>query len=222
MNNAHIDIQPHSSLRDILQAILKDARQSPEKTVPPKFRNKKLLTIYLETHIEFNKFFDRTGVEPPANALLKTGKRTWKNSVSEGSVLKRSRLYSGDSRMLKSQFVLGSSTSIVPPAPSTQVTLFFAKLASNIATGEQSFAWDIDGSASHSGKLADIPVDKGKLKFVFKVLILDGTPYVAKRCFALGDGSPVSILGNREQLVKEATTLGRTLKISRGNVKRKE
>ncbi|KAK7059524.1 hypothetical protein R3P38DRAFT_2758943 [Favolaschia claudopus] len=115
---------------------------------------------------------------------------------------------SGDSRMLKSQFVL--------------VTLFFAKLASNIATGEQSFAWDIDGSASHSGKLADIPVDKGKLKFVFKVLILDGTPYVAKRCFALGDGSPVSILGNREQLVKEATTLGRTLKISRGNVKRKE
>ncbi|KAK7001181.1 hypothetical protein R3P38DRAFT_2559316, partial [Favolaschia claudopus] len=40
-------------------------------------------------------------------------------------------------------------------------------------------------------------------------LSLNGVAYVAKRCYTLGDGSPVSILANRDQLVKEGVTLGR-------------
>jgi hypothetical protein len=33
--------------------------------------------------------------------------------------------------------------------------------------------------------------------------------YVAKRCYTLGGGRLVSITANREELVKEGTTLGR-------------
>ncbi|KAJ7796448.1 kinase-like domain-containing protein, partial [Mycena olivaceomarginata] len=34
--------------------------------------------------------------------------------------------------------------------------------------------------------------------------------YVAKRCYTIGNGSAVSIVDNRDQLIKEGTTLGRT------------
>ncbi|KAJ7814174.1 hypothetical protein B0H13DRAFT_1664891, partial [Mycena leptocephala] len=33
--------------------------------------------------------------------------------------------------------------------------------------------------------------------------------YVAKRCYTIGSGSPVSIIDTRDQLIKEGTTLGR-------------
>ncbi|KAJ7167782.1 kinase-like domain-containing protein [Mycena filopes] len=33
--------------------------------------------------------------------------------------------------------------------------------------------------------------------------------YVAKRCYTIGHGQPVSVISNRDELVKEGTTLGR-------------
>ncbi|KAJ7347938.1 hypothetical protein DFH08DRAFT_808716 [Mycena albidolilacea] len=53
----------------------------------------------------------------------------------------------------------------------------------------------------------NISSNKGKSKFVFKV-IYNELPYVAKRCYTLGNGIPVSIIANRNELIKEATTLG--------------
>ncbi|KAJ7699469.1 hypothetical protein B0H14DRAFT_3174053 [Mycena olivaceomarginata] len=53
-----------------------------------------------------------------------------------------------------------------------------------------------------------VTLNKGKSKFVFKV-IYNELPYVAKRCYTLGNGTPVSIIANRNELIKEATTLGR-------------
>lgn len=43
----------------------------------------------------------------------------------------------------------------------------------------------------------------------FKQVIYNKLPYVAKRCYTLGSGTPVSIIANRNELIKEATTLGR-------------
>lgn len=40
-------------------------------------------------------------------------------------------------------------------------------------------------------------------------MILDGLPYVAKRCYTIGRGR-VSITENRDELVKEGITLGRS------------
>jgi hypothetical protein len=40
-------------------------------------------------------------------------------------------------------------------------------------------------------------------------LNINGVAYVAKRCYTIGSGSPVSIIDNRDQLIKEGTTLGR-------------
>jgi hypothetical protein len=45
--------------------------------------------------------------------------------------------------------------------------------------------------------------------FTFKQVIYNELPYVAKRCYTLGNGTPVSIIANRNELIKEATTLGR-------------
>jgi hypothetical protein len=55
MNNVHIQIGPHFLLRDILQAVLRDCGQNLEKTVPPKFRNRKFAAVYLEAHIDLDK-----------------------------------------------------------------------------------------------------------------------------------------------------------------------
>ncbi|KAF8177118.1 hypothetical protein K438DRAFT_2042159 [Mycena galopus ATCC 62051] len=53
----------------------------------------------------------------------------------------------------------------------------------------------------------NIPSNKGKSKFVFKV-VYNKLLYVAKRCYTLGNGTPVSIIANPNELIKEATTLG--------------
>ncbi|KAK7029056.1 hypothetical protein R3P38DRAFT_3515957 [Favolaschia claudopus] len=166
LDRRDIYIQPHSTLRDIFQSVLKDCGQSPEKTVPAKFRSRKLLTLYLEAHIDLNKFYDRTGVEPPAN-VMKASKRPWKNSVSGGSVFKRSRLFSGGSHVLKSQFLLNAAST--PEPPSTAVTLFFATQTSDVTTGLQSFSWTVGDCVPNSGTLANGPINKGKSKLVFKV-----------------------------------------------------
>ncbi|KAK7029089.1 kinase-like protein [Favolaschia claudopus] len=97
--------------------------------------------------------------------------------------------------------------------PSTAVTLFFATQTSDETTGLQSFSWT-DGDCVPNSvtdaylTLANSPINKGKSKLVFK-LSLNGVAYVAKRCYTLGDGSPVCIVANRDQLVKEGVTLGR-------------
>ncbi|KAF7333428.1 Kinase-like protein [Mycena venus] len=56
--------------------------------------------------------------------------------------------------------------------------------------------------------LENSPTNKGRSKLVFK-LTINGVAYVAKRCYNIGSGSPVSIVDNRDQLIKEGTTLGR-------------
>ncbi|KAK7014639.1 kinase-like protein, partial [Favolaschia claudopus] len=84
----------------------------------------------------------------------------------------------------------------------------FATQTSDVTTGLQSFSWTVGDCVPNSGTLANGPINKGKSKLVFK-LSLNGVAYVAKRCYTLGDGSPVSILANRDQLVKEGVTLGR-------------
>ncbi|KAK7016120.1 kinase-like protein [Favolaschia claudopus] len=103
-------------------------------------------------------------------------------------------------------FLLNAAST--PEPPSTAVSLFFATQTSDVTTGLQSFSWTVGDCVPNSGTLANGPINKGKSKLVFK-LSLNGVAYVAKRCYTLGDGSPVSILANRDQLVKEGVTLGR-------------
>ncbi|KAJ7437237.1 kinase-like domain-containing protein [Mycena galericulata] len=214
MNNVHIQIGPHFLLRDILQAVLRDCCQNLEKTVPPKFRNRKFAAVYLEAHIDLDKFHARTGALPPQNVISKPKKRTWSanTSISGASILKRTRLGSGGSHTLKSAFVLMAPALPLDPTPvadTTSVTLFFAKQTSDPVKGLQNFAWTTENPISNSVMLENGPINKGRSKLVFK-LTIDGVAYVAKRCYSIGNGSPVSIVDNRDQLIKEGTTLGRT------------
>ncbi|KAJ6449992.1 kinase-like domain-containing protein [Mycena sanguinolenta] len=194
-------------------AILKDCGQNLDKTVPPKFRTRKFVAVYLEAHINLDKFYTRTGASPPKNAITaKSNKRTWSPnaSTSGGSILKRSRLVSGGPRSLKSAFVLVASPAPVPaPArESTSVTLFFAQQTSDPVNGLQQFVWNTDNPTPKSAMLENSPCNKGRSKLVFK-LTFNGVAYVAKRCYAIGSGSPITIIANRDQLVKEGVTLGR-------------
>ncbi|KAF8205392.1 hypothetical protein K438DRAFT_1670261 [Mycena galopus ATCC 62051] len=94
MNNVHIEIGPQAIFRDVLQTILKDSGQSLDKTAPTKFRNRKLPIVYIEAHINLEKFLERTGVSPP-RAVFKQKKRPWDGNTSitaNVSLLKRSRL----------------------------------------------------------------------------------------------------------------------------------
>ncbi|KAK7016700.1 kinase-like protein [Favolaschia claudopus] len=118
------------------------------------------------------KFHNRTGAQPPKNVIASKSKRVWhaNTSVSEGSVLKRSRLLA---------------------KPSTKVTLFFAEITSDRDQGLQHIEWIAENSTPHT------------------VTIVNGENYVSKRCYTIGDNLPMSILANRDQLVKEAITLGR-------------
>ncbi|KAJ7429793.1 kinase-like domain-containing protein [Mycena galericulata] len=195
-------------------AVLRDCCQNLEKTVPPKFRNRKFAAVYLEAHIDLDKFHARTGALPPQNVISKSKKRTWSanTSISGASILKRTRLGSGGSHTLKSAFVLMAPALPLDPTPvadTTSVTLFFAKQTSDPVKGLQNFAWTTENPISNSVMLENGPINKGRSKLVFK-LTIDGVAYVAKRCYSIGNGSPVSIVDNRDQLIKEGTTLGRT------------
>ncbi|KAK7021539.1 kinase-like protein, partial [Favolaschia claudopus] len=53
----------------------------------------------------------------------------------------------------------------------------------------------------------DSSFNKGRSKLAFKTIV-NGENYVSKRCYTIGDNLPMSILANRDQLVKEAITLG--------------
>ncbi|KAJ6448387.1 hypothetical protein C8R45DRAFT_947993 [Mycena sanguinolenta] len=91
INNVHIQIEPNFILCDILQAISKDCGQSLDKTVPPKFHTHKFAAMYLEAHIDLDKFYARIGASPPKNAMMtKSNKRTWSANAgaSRGSILK--------------------------------------------------------------------------------------------------------------------------------------
>ncbi|KAJ7788029.1 kinase-like domain-containing protein [Mycena olivaceomarginata] len=196
MNNVHIEIEPQALFKDVLQTVLKDSGQLLNKTAPNKFRNRKFPTVYIEAHIELAKFEDCTGVSPP-RALFKVLKRARTDTLSSsqgGSVLKRSCL-ANTARSLKSSFALH--------APATNATA-----SSDATTGIQSFTWPTEAIISSEVMIDNIPSNKGKSKFVFKV-IYNELPYVAKRCYTLGNGTPVSIIANRNELIKEATTLGR-------------
>ncbi|KAJ7266658.1 hypothetical protein C8J57DRAFT_1229222 [Mycena rebaudengoi] len=210
MNNTHIQIGPHFVLRDILQTILRDCGQSLDKTVPPKLRNRKFAAVYLEAHVDLDKFHARTGALPPKN-LITSKKRTWSasGSISGASILKRTRL-SGSSRTLKSSFVLMAPALAFKPAPasnSTLVTLFFANQISDSVTGIQTFVWNTENLIPNSVALENSPINKGRSKLVFK-LTINGVAYVAKCCYNIGNGSLVSIINNRDQLINEGTTLG--------------
>ncbi|KAJ6463929.1 kinase-like domain-containing protein [Mycena sanguinolenta] len=205
MNNVHIEIGPHSIFRDVLQTILNDSGQNLDKTVPTKFRARKFPTIYLEVHINLEKFYTRTGVSPP-RVLIQTKKRVWNDdpSISSSlgvSVLKRTKL--AGTRTLRTSFALES-----PMSNATQVVLFFANHTKDPVTGVQSFTWLTDNPAPHEVLIANEPIAKGKSKLVFKATY-DGVSYVAKRCYSIGQDVLLSIAINRDELVKEGRTLGR-------------
>ncbi|KAJ7508148.1 kinase-like domain-containing protein [Mycena galericulata] len=188
---------------------MKNCGQNLDKTVPTKFRNRKFPTLYLEAHIDLDKFHVRTGVPPPAG-LFKSKKRVWNEntSISLGSsIIKRTRFTLGGTCSLKSSFTLSVPT-VTPTNTATSVTLFFAYQISDSETGVQSFVWHTENPASHSVMLDKGPFSKGRSKLVFKVKY-NNLAYVAKRCYTLGGGQLVSITANREELVKEGTTLGR-------------
>ncbi|KAJ7692019.1 kinase-like domain-containing protein [Mycena olivaceomarginata] len=96
-----------------------------------------------------------------------------------------------------------------PVADTTSVTLFFAKQTSDPMKGLQNFAWTTENPIANLAMLENGPTNKGRSKLVFK-LTIDGVAYVAKRCYTIGNGSAASIVDNRDQLIKEGTTLGRT------------
>ncbi|KAJ7358267.1 hypothetical protein DFH08DRAFT_802105 [Mycena albidolilacea] len=183
MNNVHIEVEPQALFKDVLQTVLKDSSQLLNKTAPNKFRNRKFPTVYIEAHIELAKFEDRTGVSPP-RALFKVPKRARTDTLSSsqgGSVLKSNTV-----RSLKSSFALH--------APATNATA-----VTHLANG---------GHNIKRGHDYNIPSSKSKSKFVFKV-IYNELPYVAKHCYTLGNGTPVSIIANRNELINKATTLRR-------------
>ncbi|KAJ7801640.1 hypothetical protein B0H14DRAFT_2615084 [Mycena olivaceomarginata] len=129
MNNVHLEIEPQSSFRNVFHATLKDCGQNLDKTVPTKFRNHKLATLYMEAHIDFHA---RTGVPPPPG-LFRPKKRIWteNSSISLGSsVLKRTGIASAGPHSLKSLFALASLASTATP-----VRLFFAEHTSDPETG---------------------------------------------------------------------------------------
>ncbi|KAJ7496157.1 kinase-like domain-containing protein [Mycena galericulata] len=205
IDNVHLEIEPQSSFRDVFHATLKDCGQNLDKTVPTKFRNRKFATLYMEAHIDVEKFHARTGVPPPPG-LFKSKKRIWteNSGISLGSsVLKRTRLASAGPHSLKSSFTLASLASTA-----TSVTLFFAEHTSDLETGVQSFNWCMDDAAAHLAMLEDNSFGKGRSKLVFKVKY-NNMAYVAKRCYTVGNGQLVSVISNRDELVKEGTTLGR-------------
>ncbi|KAJ6579459.1 hypothetical protein B0H10DRAFT_1962865 [Mycena sp. CBHHK59/15] len=139
--------------------------ESLDKTVPTKFRNRKFATLYMEAHIDVEKFHARTGVPPPPG-LFKSKKRIWteNSSISLGSsVLKRTRLASAGPHSLKSSFALASLASTA-----TSVTLFFAEHTSDPETGVQSFNWCTDDPTAHPAMLENNSFGKGRSKLVFK------------------------------------------------------
>ncbi|KAJ7497926.1 hypothetical protein B0H11DRAFT_2189984 [Mycena galericulata] len=194
MNNVHLEIEPQSSFRDVFHATLKDCGQNLDKTVPTKFQNRKFATSTLGP--EFHR--------PPG--LSKSKKRIWTENSGislGGSVLKRTRLASAGPHSLKSSFTLASLASTA-----TSVTLFFAEHTSDPETGVQSFNWCTDDAAAHPAMLENNSFGKGRSKLVFKVKY-NNMAYVAKRCYTVGNGQLVSVISNRDELVKEGTTLGR-------------
>ncbi|KAJ7912785.1 kinase-like domain-containing protein [Mycena leptocephala] len=203
MNNVHIEIEPQALFKDVLQLILKDSGQNLDKTAPPKFRSRKFPIVYIEAHIELAKFENRTGVRAP-DALSKPQKRGRNTSfLASGSALKRSCLATG-SRSLKSSFALHA-----PMANATTVTLFFGNHITDPTNAVQSITWSPDAEElSGSVMIENIHSGKGKSKFVFKVTY-NKLSYVAKRCYTLGNGTTVSIIANRDELIREAITLGR-------------
>ncbi|KAJ6561012.1 hypothetical protein B0H10DRAFT_1966666 [Mycena sp. CBHHK59/15] len=165
MNNVHLEIEPQSSFRNVFHVTLKDCGQNLDKTVPTKFRNRKFATLYMEAHIDVEKFHARTGVPPPPG-LFKSKKRIWteNSSISLGSsVLKRTRLASAGPHYLKSSFALASLASTA-----TSVTLFFAEHTSDPETGVQSFNWCTDDPTAHPAMLENNSFGKGRSKLVFK------------------------------------------------------
>ncbi|KAJ7464331.1 kinase-like domain-containing protein [Mycena galericulata] len=189
---------------DIRFSRMNNTGQNLDKTAPTKFRNRKFPTVYIEAHIDLQKFGERTGVAPP-RALFKPKKRVWDENMltnPTSSLLKRSRLASGAST-LKSSFTL-----VAPMSEATTVTLFFAEQIADPATGVQTIEWSSVPLVPHTVQIENHSSNKGKSKLVFKVNI-DGKPYVAKRCYTIGYG-PVSILDNHKELVKEGVTLGRS------------
>ncbi|KAJ7495783.1 kinase-like domain-containing protein [Mycena galericulata] len=203
MSNVHIEIEPQALFKDVLQLILKDSGQNLDRTAPPKFRRRKFPIVYIEAHIELAKFENRTGVRAP-DALSRPQKRGRNTSfLASGSALKRSCLETG-SCSLKSSFALHA-----PMANATTVTLFFGNHITDPTNAVQSITWSPDADGlSDSVMIENIHSGKGKSKFVFKVTY-NKLSYVAKRCYTLGNGTAVSIIANRDELIREAITLGR-------------
>ncbi|KAJ7287664.1 hypothetical protein C8J57DRAFT_1215798 [Mycena rebaudengoi] len=205
MSNVHIEIEPQALFKDVLQVILEDSGQNLDKTAPPKFRSRKFPIVYIEAHIELTKFEIRTGVRTPSALLkpLKRGRNENTSFLGSGSAFKRSCLATGP-RSLKSSFTLHA-----PMANATTVTLFFGNHITNPTNAVQSITWSsaADGP-SGLAMIENIHSGKGKSKFVFKVTY-NKLSYVAKRFYTLGNGTAVSIIANRNELIQEAITLGR-------------
>ncbi|KAJ7755409.1 hypothetical protein B0H14DRAFT_2635286 [Mycena olivaceomarginata] len=98
-------------------------------------------------------------------------------------------------RPLKSSFILNA-----PAINATTVTLFLANQTADCATGIRTFPWSSENAVP--AMLQDEHMSRGKPKVVFK-----GLAYVAKRCYTVGRGTLVSILVNRDEIVKEGITL---------------
>ncbi|KAJ7802982.1 hypothetical protein B0H14DRAFT_2613768 [Mycena olivaceomarginata] len=98
-------------------------------------------------------------------------------------------------RPLKSSFILNA-----PAINATAVTLFLANQTADCTTGIRTFPWSSENAVP--AMLQDEHMSRGKSKVVFK-----GLAYVVKLCYTVGRGTLVSILVNRDELVKEGITL---------------
>ncbi|KAJ6471028.1 hypothetical protein C8R45DRAFT_937194 [Mycena sanguinolenta] len=164
-------------------------------------RSNNLATIYLEVHIDLEKFYSKTG-DSPVRVLIQTKNRVWNVDPSISSSLGVSILKSTNvagTRTLKTSFALE-----VPMSNVTQVVLFFANHTKNPVTGVQSFTWSTHKPAPHEVLIENEPIAKGKSKLVFKVGLgqatYDGAAYVAKRCYDIDQDVPISIAVNRQEL----------------------
>ncbi|KAJ6617370.1 hypothetical protein B0H10DRAFT_1878500 [Mycena sp. CBHHK59/15] len=208
----NVGIQPHSTLGTLGHFFDTHDRvhgNHPKKILQgPTTLKLPSPAIYIEGFISVKDFEDKTGALAPY--FVHTEKENRKRKISQTT-----RTLPSESKCTRSdnsaQLPLRSEIGDLPGF--SKIAFLFASV-SVANDGSVSIEWpdlkDRENLSPSMCLLQDAPFDQGRTKKVYKV-IYDGFPWVAKRFSDVGAGEGhVEIQENREQLIKEATRLGRT------------
>ncbi|KAJ6611721.1 kinase-like domain-containing protein, partial [Mycena sp. CBHHK59/15] len=208
----NIRIQPHSTLRTLGHFF--DTHDYVHGNHPKKIlqgpTTLKLPSpaIYIEGFISVKDFEDKTGALAPY--FVHTEKENRKRKISQTT-----RTLQSESKRTRSE-----NSGLLPLRSEIGDLPGFSKIAFLFASvsvandGLVSIEWldlkDHENLSPSMCLLQDAPFDQGRTKKVYKA-VYNGFPWVAKHFSDIGAGEGhVEIQENREQLIKEATRLGRT------------